>query len=156
MKSFTCNHFQKHISIPTLNMKSAKRQVQPCVGVAYHCSAYYHYCMGKLYQSCNRKINGTCKGSGCKKSFRSHKTTIDKTISYRIFVSSISLHCLIALLIVTLVQSSFNSLVQHQLSLSYLFQKGLNGYNISYCFNCIDRMRNFYFRFLSCICAFII
>ncbi|HXL56424.1 MAG TPA: FtsX-like permease family protein, partial [Chitinophagaceae bacterium] len=38
---------------------------------------------------------------------------------------------LIALLIVTLVQSSFNSLIQHQLSLSYLFQKGLSGYNIS-------------------------
>src|SRR6266542_915416 len=38
---------------------------------------------------------------------------------------------LIALLIVTLVQSDFNSLIQHQLSLSYLFQKGLNGYNIS-------------------------
>src|SRR6266487_579359 len=38
---------------------------------------------------------------------------------------------LIALLIVTLVQGSFNSLIQHQLSLSYLFQKGLSGYNIS-------------------------
>jgi putative ABC transport system permease protein len=38
---------------------------------------------------------------------------------------------LIALLIVTLVQSSFNNLVQHQLSLSYLFHKGLSGYNIS-------------------------
>src|SRR6266487_146144 len=38
---------------------------------------------------------------------------------------------LIAILIVTLVQSGFNSLVQHQLSLSYLFLKGLNGYSIS-------------------------
>jgi putative ABC transport system permease protein len=37
----------------------------------------------------------------------------------------------IAFLIVILVQSSFNNLVQHQLSLSYLFEKGLNGYNIS-------------------------
>jgi putative ABC transport system permease protein len=36
---------------------------------------------------------------------------------------------LIALLTVALVQSSFNSLVRHELSLSYLFQKG--GYNIS-------------------------
>ncbi len=36
-----------------------------------------------------------------------------------------------ALLIVVLVQSGFNKLVQHQLSLSYLFQKGLNGYNIT-------------------------
>jgi putative ABC transport system permease protein len=40
----------------------------------------------------------------------------------------------IALLTVTLVQSSFNGLVQHQLSLSYLFQKGLSGYNISAAF----------------------
>jgi putative ABC transport system permease protein len=37
----------------------------------------------------------------------------------------------LALLIVTLLQSSFNSLVQHQLSLSYLFEKGLNGYDIT-------------------------
>lgn len=38
---------------------------------------------------------------------------------------------LIAILIVTLVQRSFNALIQHQLSLSYLFQKGLNGYNVT-------------------------
>ncbi|MCW3118972.1 MAG: FtsX-like permease family protein [Chitinophagaceae bacterium] len=38
---------------------------------------------------------------------------------------------LTALLLVLLVQSSFNELVQHKLSLSYLFQKGLNGYNVS-------------------------
>ncbi len=38
---------------------------------------------------------------------------------------------LIALLFVLLVQNSFNSLIQHQLSLSYLFQKGLSGYNIT-------------------------
>jgi len=37
----------------------------------------------------------------------------------------------IALLIVILAQNSFNSLVNHQLSLSYLFQKGLNGYSIT-------------------------
>ena len=37
----------------------------------------------------------------------------------------------ISVLIVILLQSSFNSLVQHQLSLSYLFEKGLNGYNIT-------------------------
>ena len=63
---------------------------------------------------------------------------------------------LIALLIVVLVQSGFNSLIQHQLSLSYLFQKGLSGYNITVAINCIDHCRNFCFRFLSCICAFII
>ncbi len=38
---------------------------------------------------------------------------------------------LIALLIVTLMQKSFNSLIQHQLSLSYLFREGLNGYNVT-------------------------
>jgi putative ABC transport system permease protein len=38
---------------------------------------------------------------------------------------------IIALLLVTILQSSFNSLMQHQLSLSYLFEKGLNGYAIS-------------------------
>jgi putative ABC transport system permease protein len=46
-----------------------------------------------------------------------------------LFINIIALA--IAFLIVTLVQSNFNNLVQHQLSLSYLFQKGLNGYNIS-------------------------
>ena len=38
---------------------------------------------------------------------------------------------ILALAIVLLVQSSFNNLVGHKLSLSYLFQKGLNGYAIS-------------------------
>jgi len=37
----------------------------------------------------------------------------------------------ISLLVVTLVQHGFNSLVKHQLSLSYLFQKGLSGYSIT-------------------------
>lgn len=37
---------------------------------------------------------------------------------------------LIALLLVNLVQDGFNQLVQRQLSLSYLFEKGLNGYSI--------------------------
>ena len=37
---------------------------------------------------------------------------------------------LTALLIVTLVQQGFNSLIHHQLSLFYLFQKGLSGYSI--------------------------
>ncbi len=41
---------------------------------------------------------------------------------------------LIALLIVTLLQGSFNNLVQHQLSLSDLFKKGLNDYTISIAF----------------------
>jgi putative ABC transport system permease protein len=37
----------------------------------------------------------------------------------------------IALVMVTLVQNGFNRLVQHQLSLLYVFQKGLNGYSIT-------------------------
>jgi putative ABC transport system permease protein len=37
---------------------------------------------------------------------------------------------LIALLLVSLVQSSFNTLIQHHLSLSYLFHNGLNGFNV--------------------------
>jgi len=38
---------------------------------------------------------------------------------------------LIALLIVVLLQQGFNGLVHHQLSLSYLLQKGLSGYSIT-------------------------
>ena len=38
---------------------------------------------------------------------------------------------LTALLIVVLVQNGFNNLIQHKLSLSFLFQKGLNGYSIT-------------------------
>ncbi len=37
----------------------------------------------------------------------------------------------IAVLIVTLVQPYFNNLIEHQLSLSYLFKNGLHGYNMS-------------------------
>jgi putative ABC transport system permease protein len=37
---------------------------------------------------------------------------------------------LIALFLVTIAQGGFNSLVQHHLSLSYLFEKGLTGYGI--------------------------
>lgn len=37
----------------------------------------------------------------------------------------------IALFLVTILQGSFNSLMQHQLSLFYLFEKGFNGYSIS-------------------------
>src|SRR4030095_15287309 len=37
----------------------------------------------------------------------------------------------LALLIVILVQHGFNNLVKYELSLSYLFQKGLSGYNIT-------------------------
>ena len=41
---------------------------------------------------------------------------------------------LIALMLVTLLQGSFNNLIQHQLSLSYLFKKGLNDYTIAIAF----------------------
>lgn len=49
------------------------------------------------------------------------------TESFVINVISLS----IAILIVILVQHGFNNLVQHELSLSFLFQKGLNGFNIT-------------------------
>jgi len=39
---------------------------------------------------------------------------------------------IIALLLVVLVQPVFNNLIQHALSLSYLFQNGLNGFNVSW------------------------
>ena len=54
---------------------------------------------------------------------------IKQFLTESLFINIIAL--VIAFLIVTLAQSNFNSLVQHQLSLSYLFQKGLSGYNIS-------------------------
>ncbi len=38
---------------------------------------------------------------------------------------------MIAVLLIMLFQNSFNTLIQHQLSLSYLFVKGLSGYNIT-------------------------
>ncbi|HTQ26923.1 MAG TPA: FtsX-like permease family protein, partial [Puia sp.] len=38
---------------------------------------------------------------------------------------------LLAIILVLLTQKGFNTLVQHNLSFSYLFQKGLSGYNIS-------------------------
>ncbi|MEJ0106113.1 MAG: ABC transporter permease [Bacteroidota bacterium] len=42
-----------------------------------------------------------------------------------------ALALVLALGIVLLAQGSFNNLIQHKLSLSYLFQKGMNGYSIS-------------------------
>ena len=44
---------------------------------------------------------------------------------------------LIALLLVTLLQRNFNTLVQHQLSLSDLFKKGLNDYTIAIAFGAL-------------------
>ncbi len=41
---------------------------------------------------------------------------------------------LVALLLVMLLQGSFNDLVQHRLSIFYLFEKGLNGYTIAITF----------------------
>jgi len=42
-----------------------------------------------------------------------------------------SMALVIAMVLVWLLQNSFNNLIQHKLSLSYLFTKGLNGYAIS-------------------------
>jgi len=54
---------------------------------------------------------------------------IRQFLAESLFINIIALS--IALLIVFLVQSSFNQLLGYQLSLSYLFQKGLTGYTIS-------------------------
>ena len=54
-------------------------------GLLINCNAHHHYCMDKLYQSGNSKINGACKRSWCEKSGRCNKTTTHQTISYRIF-----------------------------------------------------------------------
>ena len=54
---------------------------------------------------------------------------IRQFLSESLIINIIAL--LIALLGVALVQRGFNGLVKHQLSLSYLFQKGLNGYSIT-------------------------
>lgn len=53
---------------------------------------------------------------------------IGQFLSESVFINIVAL--LIALFLVNLVQNGFNKLVQHQLSLSYLFEKGLNGYTI--------------------------
>src|SRR5688572_781743 len=53
---------------------------------------------------------------------------IGQFLSESLIINIVAL--LIALFLVNLVQDGFNRLVQHQLSLSYLFEKGLNGYSI--------------------------
>lgn len=53
---------------------------------------------------------------------------IGQFLSESLIINIVAL--LIALFLVNLVQDGFNKLVQHQLSLSYLFEKGLNGYSI--------------------------
>lgn len=64
-----------------------------------------------------RKVSGATRGQ-----------LIKQFLTESLIINSIALGT--ALLIVLLVQSSFNNLIQHKLSLSYLFQKGLNGYSI--------------------------
>lgn len=54
---------------------------------------------------------------------------IRQFLSESLIINIIAL--VIALFIVLLVQNGFNRLVQHELSLSYLFQKGLSGYSIT-------------------------
>jgi len=53
---------------------------------------------------------------------------IGQFLSESLIINVVAL--LIALFLVNLVQDGFNRLVQQQLSLSYLFEKGLNGYSI--------------------------
>ena len=65
-----------------------------------------------------RKVTGATKGQ-----------LIRQFLTESFIINIIALA--IALIMVTLVQSVFNELVQHQLSFSYLFKKGLGGYIIS-------------------------
>ncbi|MDB5089605.1 MAG: FtsX-like permease family protein [Mucilaginibacter sp.] len=65
-----------------------------------------------------RKVTGATKGQ-----------LIRQFLTESLLINVIALA--IALLMVYLAQSVFNSLVQHQLSFSYLFKKGLGGYVIS-------------------------
>jgi len=65
-----------------------------------------------------RKVSGATK-----------QQLIRQFLSESLIINIIAL-C-ISLLIVTLVQHGFNSLVKYQLSLPYLFQKGLSGYSIT-------------------------
>jgi putative ABC transport system permease protein len=53
---------------------------------------------------------------------------IGQFLSESLIINVVAL--LIALFLVNLIQNGFNRLVQQQLSLSYLFEKGLNGYSI--------------------------
>ena len=53
---------------------------------------------------------------------------IGQFLSESLIINIVAL--LIALFLINLVQDGFNKLVQHQLSLSYLFEKGFHGYSI--------------------------
>jgi putative ABC transport system permease protein len=65
-----------------------------------------------------RKVTGATKGQ-----------LIRQFLTESLIINIIAIG--VALVMVSLSQSFFNGLVQHQLSLSYLFQKGLGGYVIS-------------------------
>jgi len=65
-----------------------------------------------------RKVAGASKGQ-----------LIRQFLAESLFINLISL--LIAIILVTIMQSSFNDLTGYDLSLSFLFKKGLNGYSIS-------------------------
>ncbi|MFN8272153.1 MAG: FtsX-like permease family protein [Chitinophagaceae bacterium] len=70
------------------------------------------------------------KEVGIRKVSGATKTQLIKQfLTESVIINTIALG--LAILTVTLVQSSFNNLVQHDLSLNYLFEKGLNGLNIS-------------------------
>ena len=64
-----------------------------------------------------RKVSGATRGQ-----------LVKQFLTESLIINIIAL-C-IALIIVALVQSSFNNLIQHHLSLSYLFNNGLNGLNV--------------------------
>ncbi len=69
------------------------------------------------------------KEVGIRKVSGATKMQLIKQFLTESFIINIIALC-IAVLLVTLVQSPFNSLIQHHLTMSYLFQNGLNGFNV--------------------------
>ena len=69
------------------------------------------------------------KEVGVRKVSGATKTQLVKQFLTESLIINIIALC-IALLLVALVQQAFNNLIQYHLSLSYLFQNGLNGFNV--------------------------
>ena len=100
------------------------------MGFAHHRHLHHPYRLGELYQSCYGALTGKSKRSGNQKSCWQHEETTDESVHDRIIVANV-FSLLLAFVLVFTLQSAFNRLVQHELSLSYLFQKGLSGYTIA-------------------------
>src|SRR5947208_2788269 len=75
--------------------------------------------MELIIKSCRQNFQHSASGTSRERKFLSE--------SFMINVIALVL----ALLMVTLVRRGFNNMIKYDLSLSYLFQKGLSGYNIT-------------------------